>query len=219
MNRHRAPGSALVLLGVALGVSSCQGSYEMERDEPCRQAGFAIASRNQACNGDADHANALYERFVDEYLCSVTKPSQNAFRCAYNINALGCEEVAAKGDDLNGYLSANGCGVILKRKDGTPIPQAGGGVTATPLCASLVLRLAEFESACGDNEPPGDLSLLIASDLTTDHECAANATPAELATCLSALDGKRCIDFSIARELLDATPSCDSVLPAQEVAP
>lgn len=206
----------LAFAGVTLS-ASCQGSYEMDRDEPCRQAGFAIASRNQACNGDADHANALYERFVDEYLCSVSHLSQDAFRCAYNINALDCQEVATKGDDLNGYLSANGCGSILLSKDGKPIP-GGNAITATPTCADLVWRLAVFESACR-NEQPDAISQLIAADLRTDHECNVDAAEGDLDTCFADLDGKRCIDFGIARELLDSTPSCQVILPRQEATP
>ncbi|MEZ4373457.1 MAG: hypothetical protein R3B07_21735 [Polyangiaceae bacterium] len=212
VSRRSVPGAFIALIGVTLSVSSCQGSYELERDEPCRQAGFAIASRNQACNGDADHANALYERFVDEYLCSVSELSQDAFRCAYNINALDCKEVASKGDDLNGYLSANGCSQILLRKDGEPIPGANS-ITATPICADLVFRLAVFESACR-TEPANALYQLIAADLGTDHTCNISAKQGDLDTCFADLDSKRCIDFGIAREFRirrqPASPSCPS---------
>ncbi|MEZ4227568.1 MAG: hypothetical protein R3B89_00300 [Polyangiaceae bacterium] len=205
-------GAGLFLLG-------CPGSYELDSDEPCRQAGFAIASRNQACSGDADRANALYERFVDEYACAVSKPTQADFRCAYNVNALDCQRVETLGDDLSGYLAARGCILILQRKDGEPMPLEGLGpdglnpLTRSRRCADVLWRLAEFESACGDAERPIDLYVLIAADLEPDHRCDEGASEADLASCLRDLNGKRCVDFAIARDLLSATPSCQKLLP------
>lgn len=211
-----APAAPILLVG-------CPGSYDMELDEPCRQAGFAIASRHQACTGDADAANALYERFVDEYACTVAKLSKDDYRCAYNLNALDCQAVEALRDDLPGYLTEFGCIQILRRKDGAPMPLRSSDGTLNPLttdaeCAAVALRLAEFEAACGGGSA-SDLYFLIVSDLAQSYSCSESATDADVNTCRTDLDELRCIDFSIARDLLEATPSCQDVISPREGSP
>ncbi len=199
----------------------------MEPDEPCRQAGFAIASRTQACTGDADRANALYERFVEEYACRIGKLNKQQYRCAYNVNALDCQQVETFGDDIQQYLTEEGCYQILSRKDGTPMPVKGDAalvaLTTDAECSQVVFRLAELESACGSGGDPADYFLLIATDLALDHSCQEGASASDVAACLADLDQVRCIDFSVGEELLNTTSSCQAVIrpntQAQEIAP
>lgn len=114
----KSPWACWLLL---LPAAACQ-TYDVDSAEPCRQAGFSIAARTQACTGDADLANARYERFVDQYRCLVKDARVPDFQCAVDVNAVVCTEALAFGDDLDKWLeTSKSCSVVLVHADGTPV--------------------------------------------------------------------------------------------------
>jgi hypothetical protein len=122
-NRSRAT-LGLLLLG------ACSGIQPMPADQPCREAGYAIAARTFACTEDAELSNARYERFEAEYVCvpidlaeapenPANFPEDDYFHCAYAIDGLSCDEVLRRGDDLDAWLRAsNACPYVVQRRDG-----------------------------------------------------------------------------------------------------
>lgn len=128
--------AAVVLLG------SCKTLEPIDREQPCREAGYAIARRTFECTGDGDLANARYEKFRREYACipipeyfvdtgEITKFLQTSdtgnsgifppdyYHCALAIDGLACETVESFGSDIALYLaSSDGCPWVAEPKGG-----------------------------------------------------------------------------------------------------
>lgn len=148
--------AAAVLLAGALGQLSGPGcaTYDIERDEPCRQAGFSIASRTFACTGDTTLANDRYRRFAGAYRCVAAEATAEAFSCSNALGDRTCDQVLVHGDDLGAWLgTAPACRAILVQADGAPIPNRGlpdGSLDADPGCARIVEAAALARAACAD---------------------------------------------------------------------
>lgn len=121
---------------VVLAVPGCQSIDEMPGDQPCKDAAFGMASRTYECSGDAELANARYERFASEYKCIDVDPSSpdtgNYFHCSVAIGELTCEQVEQLGEDLDKWFAvSNACAYVIMHADGTrlgPAASADGGV-------------------------------------------------------------------------------------------
>lgn len=106
--------------------TSCISLRQMPPDQPCREAGFSIASRIFDCTGDEALANATYERFSDERTCILWDLDETSerypfaieadlFHCALAIDAMTCDEVERCGQDLDCYLSASPmCALVVE---------------------------------------------------------------------------------------------------------
>ena len=125
MPRRWMPGGGLVLAG-------CASLHALPPEQPCLEAGYAIAARTYECTGDGELANDRYLTFRDDYRC-VPIPEwhledgsvgahlegdsglleldpPDAFHCAFAIRQLPCELVADYADDLDQWLaSSNAC--------------------------------------------------------------------------------------------------------------
>lgn len=114
----------LTLLLVGVG---CKASWPLEGDAPCEHAGFAIASRVQACTGDGAAANQAFERFRRDTTCLLPaggKPRAEQFDCAVDLAALDCTTVEAAGLDWTLWLGGTACDALLEWDGG---PQDTGG--------------------------------------------------------------------------------------------
>lgn len=87
---------------VCVGLVSCL--TPMPTDQPCVEAGYAIARRSYECSGDAADANQRHEAFEAGYRCvpadwSDDLDSQDPvdgrqlFDCAFAMGELACELV------------------------------------------------------------------------------------------------------------------------------
>jgi hypothetical protein len=94
-------------------------------DQPCQEAGFAIARRTEECTGDRELANARYEAFGRDWECIETRPDDPEFSgiaadlygCAATITSLSCDTVDEFGDDLSLWLTVDpACGYIVEPK-------------------------------------------------------------------------------------------------------
>lgn len=113
-----------------IALFGCGPILPMEPDQPCMEAGYAIASRTFDCTGDGDLANARMEAFLDHFDCveiDITQaPAEpnfddtvNHFHCAYAIDALTCEAVESLGDDIAAWLSVSpSCPYVVEAADG-----------------------------------------------------------------------------------------------------
>ncbi len=137
-----------LLLGAA--ASTC-GLYDIEPDEPCRQAGYSIASRTFACTGDGSLANGRYERFSSDFRCTAGNINADSFRCAEAIGALTCDQAAQNGDDLHRWATASPrCGAILQA-GATPNPLAAAGLdglASDERCWGMVRLVALARASC-----------------------------------------------------------------------
>lgn len=132
----RRLGLVAVGLGALLG---CESHRVMDPDQPCLEAGYAIASRTYECTDDNALANARYEAFADDYACiphvlddNGNIPVQDLFHCGYLIRTLSCDDVEAFGDDLDAWLSVSpACQLVVEYPDGSPLDPYDGFVPAT----------------------------------------------------------------------------------------
>ena len=121
----------LLLISCSL-FGACSGIQPMPSDQPCREAGYAIAARTFACTEDAELSNGRYKRFEADYVCvpidlneapdnPANFPEDDYFHCAYAIDGLSCEEVLRRGDDLDasdhddGLADVDGAGAVRER--------------------------------------------------------------------------------------------------------
>jgi hypothetical protein len=111
------PAAALVLAGCGRALAP------VEDDQPCREAGYAIARRTEECTGDRELANARYERFETEWVCIPTPPDDpdlapiaaDLYGCAGTISSLSCDVVEELGDDLARWLGVDpACGYVVE---------------------------------------------------------------------------------------------------------
>lgn len=219
----------LTLLGVASsGLLMCDGSYAMDKAEPCRNAGYAIASRVHACTGDTERANQLYERFADELHCSIGEPVATDFRCAYHINSYTCEQVQGNADDFDLWLATEGCATILSYANGDPVPTAGASdagagnpFVSDAECAAVLSALAELVLACNFNPLNQTAQQIIDEQLPSleqSHACAESAGPTERDACVAALDTPICLEVggnASFADVLALAPACGAVVSAK----
>ena len=109
----------------------CQSLDAVDPEAPCLEAGYAIAWRTYDCTGDADLANARYERFAENYECIAidypeidaegltllenAKNPGNYFHCAFLIGELACELVDQYGDDIDQWLATSEtCDLVVR---------------------------------------------------------------------------------------------------------
>ncbi|MCK6502076.1 hypothetical protein L6R53_01495 [Myxococcota bacterium] len=131
----RVPAAPLALAAAATG---CINLKQMPPDQPCKEAGYAIASRIFDCTADGDLANATYERFEEEYACVLwdleeepdpygSNVEKDLFHCSLTIGAMECEQVLACGEDLDCFLSTSpACGLVVTYADGSALSSGGG---------------------------------------------------------------------------------------------
>ena len=118
-------------LGLWLGASGCLGFQPGDPEQPCWEAGYAIAAVTEDCTGDRELANARYEAFDAAYTCIPREPDdpellaqgigpEDLYDCAFAIGRLPCAVVEDFGDDIAAYLSISpGCALVTA--------PAGGG--------------------------------------------------------------------------------------------
>jgi len=172
-SRHRRPRLAFVapVVATALMLAPVLGAgcatYDIEPDEPCRQAGYSIASRTFACTGDDQLANARYRRFAGAYRCIAAEATPDTFYCSNALGDRTCAQVLADGDDLDAWLGAGaGCGQVLVRADGTPLPNASsepGSLDESPRCTQIVQAAALARAGCS---PPASADFAANRELT-----------------------------------------------------
>lgn len=113
------------LLLSQLGSCLAPNIQEVAADQPCLEAGYAIARRTEECTGDRELANARYDAFGSEWRCIATPPDDPAYRdiaadlygCAATISSLSCDTVDEFGDDLDLWLGVDpACGYIVEPK-------------------------------------------------------------------------------------------------------
>lgn len=126
----KAPLLRLSLLAAATG---CINLKQMPPDQPCKEAGFSIASRIFDCTSDGELANATYERFEEEYACILwdldeepdpygSNVEKDLFHCSLVIGAMECDQVLACGDDLDCFLATSPtCALVVTYADGSAL--------------------------------------------------------------------------------------------------
>ena len=122
MPAHRLPRLVWALAGVGLG--GCKLIEPMPSDQPCKEVGWAIASRTHDCTGDVALANDRYEAFRDAAECiewEADDPALEAvgaedlFSCAFTSRNLPCETIDELGDDLPAWMEVDeACAWVVK---------------------------------------------------------------------------------------------------------
>lgn len=191
----------------ALAMAACTGTYDVEPHEHCRQAGYSIAARLQACTQDGDFANAAYERFNEEYTCIGDSADPELYKCAAQLNAVSCEQVDVWRDDLNRWLSE------------TPVcHEVFGGFAPSQsdlaACSDLTQAVAPKMAVCGTSAP--DIAALsVKVQLTLAQTGCAAATSTVVDACKSELAALLCTDNATPDDALSwvaLAPSCGSML-------
>jgi hypothetical protein len=124
----KAPKTLLVALLVALLLPGCLAMHELPPEQPCWEAGYAIAYVTEECTGDRELANARYEAFEAAYTCIPHRPAadeeagidpEDLYDCANRIASLSCETAKEFGDDLSQWMSVSGaCPLVAEAKAG-----------------------------------------------------------------------------------------------------
>lgn len=118
--------------------------YDVDAGEPCRQAGYSIASRIYACTGDEAKANAAYERFSSEYACLLPAEAPSSYACAIALNDATCADVEQRGDDLDRWVgSSRECVALLS-----------GATAIDEACRPLAEIVAPKMASCAFPETP-----------------------------------------------------------------
>lgn len=113
---------ALLLVPLA-GGCILPNIQEVADDQPCQEAGFAIARRTEECTGDRDLANARYAAFEADWVCIPTPPDDpdlapiaaDLYGCAASIQSASCDAVEIMGDDLSLWLGIDpSCGYVVE---------------------------------------------------------------------------------------------------------
>lgn len=108
-----------------LVLAGCSPIEPMPPDQPCREAGYAIASRTLSCTGDAKLSQDRYDSFRKDFTCiewETTDPRfdvdfgpEDLFGCAFVLSNLPCELVDQYGDDLDAWLAAtDSCALVVE---------------------------------------------------------------------------------------------------------
>ncbi|MBI3203674.1 MAG: hypothetical protein HYZ29_19200 [Myxococcales bacterium] len=192
------------IIAVALGLFGCGGLYDVESGEHCRQAGYSIAARIQACTQDDDRANQAYERFSDRYTCSGDPSSDASYGCAIDLNAVTCEEVAQWGDDLDRFIAETpSCHTVLGGWSGGGLPNAAG---CTPLAAALAPKVA----TCGQSST--NLPELVSSVQKALETTGCVSGPTD--DCMKELEALACSASTAPADPLSwagLAPACDAL--------
>jgi hypothetical protein len=94
-------------------------------DQPCIEAGYAIARRTEECTGDRELANARFHTFEREWVCIPTPPDDpelsdiapDLYGCAATISSLSCDAVGELADELSLWLGVDpACGYVVEPK-------------------------------------------------------------------------------------------------------
>jgi hypothetical protein len=108
-----------------LGLAGCLSPFitEVDDEQPCLEAGFAIARRTEECTGSRELANRRFHTFEREWACIPTPPDDPELRdvapdlygCAATITTLSCDTVDEFGDDLGSWLGVDpACGYVVE---------------------------------------------------------------------------------------------------------
>lgn len=194
----------------------CESVYDMDADEPCRQAGFAIAARTEACTNDGDLANRRYEALRDKYSCTITKATEADFLCSRALLESTCDDVAKQRDDYDAWFARHPrCGQIFARSDGSaPAGQAGAGgaagaggssggasgaagaATSPPsmnaVCHGIAVAFNAWVVACGENDDPDFDKLDQLYTCTASWTPADGPPPAEMLACQARIPPAPC---------------------------
>lgn len=103
----------------------CDPIDPMPPDQPCREAGYAIANRTLSCTGNAELSQTRYDRFRKEFTCIEWAPDdprysidfgpEDLFGCAYVLSSLPCELVDLYGNDLDTWLrTTDTCALVVE---------------------------------------------------------------------------------------------------------
>lgn len=99
-------------------------------DEPCLEAGYAIAYVTEVCTGDVDLANERFHDFERDYECIPRRTGdpemeeygvhlEDLYDCSFAIRLLSCDLQKEYGSDLDRYLDASeACSWIVKPRRG-----------------------------------------------------------------------------------------------------
>jgi hypothetical protein len=110
---------------LAVWMVSCSPIDPMPPDQPCREAGYAIASRTLTCTGNAELSQSRYDTFRKQYTCiewETTDPRftsefgpEDLFGCAYVLSNLPCELVDQYGNNLDAWLTTtDSCALVVE---------------------------------------------------------------------------------------------------------
>jgi len=112
-----------------VGLVGCPAMQELPPEQPCWEAGYAIAYVTEECTGDRARANALYEAFEDAYTCIPHTPAEDQaaginpedlYACAERIAAVSCETAEVYGDDLSQWMSVSDACAWVAEPNGAP---------------------------------------------------------------------------------------------------
>lgn len=205
--RRRLRRSGIV--GLLLGAFILGGCtvYDVEDGEPCRQAGYSIASRLYTCTGDEARANEAYEQFHARYVCHGPAKRAESYACAVQLNRRSCEEAADLGADPDRWVaSSSDClallsGIVTPNDDCRPLAE----VIAPKIAACTVPR-ASFVAVLAD--ALGELS---------HRRCVVSDTPYTLEACRGHVERASCDEVSPAESALawaTQTDFCNQLLEA-----
>lgn len=128
---HHGAGALLVGLAV-IATAACDQIQPIDPEQPCLEAGYAIASRTHDCTGDAELANERYRAFEEQFDCIPrdveTDPFADLFRCSLILSQQTCAKTDELADELDAWLALSpACGLVIQNADGTPLDAGGGG--------------------------------------------------------------------------------------------
>lgn len=202
---RRAPWMAIGASMVLLGASGC-AAYDAEQGEPCRQAGYSIASRIHACTGDETAANDAYKRFADTYVCTAPPDREESYECAAQLRDFGCDVVADYGSDLDRWVTATPeCLALL----------TNNALEQSSNCFDLAQAVAPKVATCALPKDP--YLTVFASVLAALSQRGCVASASQVALCKSELEDLPCSAVTAAADA-DAwalsTPGCAALLEA-----
>jgi hypothetical protein len=205
----------------AMLIGSC--SHAADKDDACKNANYAIASRTQACTGDAALANQRYENVDSEYKCITADVDLPQYLCASAIDNLTCEQITVCGEDYDcWYAASSECALIFQHADGSalPTPQAGPlspDLDASPACTEALQAMGARWGAC--IAAPFSLEQQIRDAFKGKFGCAgAIDSKTEDNLCLKEIPSVPCADGTIgqqqhATDFRNGAPSCVLLFP------
>jgi len=106
------------MLSLLLLLACGEPFLDMETDQVCKDAAYAVSALTFDCRDDEELALARFEQFERQFRCLVrdieVEPIERYYHCPVAIGALTCDDEARIGDDLAQYLDASpACPLIL----------------------------------------------------------------------------------------------------------